>query len=188
MNLSLNRRNSERGEAPVLFHLKMVAKIALSVSAVACAGLLSVLFLLTDQRGDSYDQIIRVHSLASQNLGTALLVFGLALLAFAGIVTWLIALYSSFRIAGPLYRLAQNLELEIEQGPAVPVAIRRGDQLQREWKEFEASMAALHSHFGDLRQALARTEQTLQAGAESDPVALRQAVARLRDIERRAKL
>ncbi len=188
LNLFRNSRNKQRDETPMLFHLKMVAKIALSVSALACAGLLSVLFLLADQTGDSYAQIIGVHSLAGQNLGPALLVYGLALLAFAGVVTWLIALYSSFRIAGPLYRFAQNLEMEIAQGPAVPVAIRRRDQLQREWKEFEASMAVLHSHFSDLRQALAQTEQTLRAGAEFDPASVRQAVNRLQDIERRVKL
>jgi hypothetical protein len=188
LNLSRNSKHNKRDETPMLFHLKMVAKIALSVSALACAGLLSVLFLLMDRRGSSYADIVGAHSLASQNLGPALLLFGLALLAFAGIVTWLIALYSSFRIAGPLYRFAQNLEREIEQGAVVPLAIRRGDQLQREWREFEASMAALHSHFDDLREALAQTEQTLRAGAEMDPVSLRQTVARLRDIERRAQL
>jgi len=166
----------------------MVAKIGLSVSALACVGLLSVLFLLTDQRGTSYGHIVGVHSLASQNLGTALLVFGLAMLAFAGITTWVIALYSSFRIAGPLYRFAQNLEMEIEQGPAVPVAIRRRDQMQREWKVFEASMAVLHGHFSDLRQALAQTGQPSQVCADFDPVSLRQTVARLQDIERRVTL
>ncbi len=185
LNYPHDSKNDRRGETPLLFHLKMVAKIALSVSALACAGLLSVLFLLTDQRGESYGQIIGGYSLASQNLGPALLVFGLAMLAFAGVVTWVIALYSSFRIAGPLYRFAQNLELEIEHGPAAPVAIRRRDQLQREWREFDASMAVLHSHFSDLRQALAQAEQ---AGAELDPGSLRQAVARLKDIERRVKL
>ncbi len=188
LDLFPNSRNSQRAETPLLFHLKMVAKIALSVSALACAGLLSLLFLLADQGGDSYGQIIGLRSLAGQNLGPALLVFGLALLAFAGVVTWAIALYSSFRIAGPLYRFAQNLEMEIDHGPAEPVAIRRTDQLQREWKEFEASMGALHRHFSDLRQALAQTERALQAGAEFDAVSLRQTVARLQDVERRVQL
>jgi len=188
LNLSLNRKNTQRDETPVLFHLKMVAKIALSVSALACAGLLLVLFLLTDQKGNSYGHVVGVHSLASQNLGPALLVFGLAMLALAGITTWVIALYSSFRVAGPLFRLARNLEMEIEHGPAVPIAIRSGDQLQREWKEFEASMAALHAHFGDLRQALAQAGQSLRAGGQFDTVSLRQSVARLKDIERRVKL
>lgn len=188
LNLSHDSRHNRRDATPMLFHLKMVAKIALSVSALACAGLLSVLFLLTDQRGDSYGQIIGGYSLASQNLGPALLVFGLAMLAFSGIVTWLVALYSSFRIAGPLYRFAQNLKMEIEQGPAVPLAIRRSDQLQREWREFEASMAVLHSHFGELREALTQAERSLQAGAEFDRVSLRQTVARLMEVERRVKL
>lgn len=188
MNLTLNRNHSKRDRASALFHLKMVAKIALSVSALACAGLLVLLWLLTDSTGSSYGKIIGVHSLASQNLGTAVLVFGLVMLVIAGIITWLIALYSSFRIAGPLYRLAQNLEMEIEHGPTAPIAIRRGDQLQREWKEFKASMEALHGHFSDFRQALAQTGEALRAGAEIDPVALRQSVARLKEIERRVKL
>ena len=172
----------------MLFHLKLVAKIALSVSAVACAGLLSVLFLLTEQKGYGYGHIVGVHSLVNQNLGSALLAFGLALLALAGITTWGIALYSSVRIAGPLYRIARTLEMEIDQGPAVPVAIRRTDQLQLEWGEFDASMAGLHRHFSDLKQALAQTEQTVLAGAQFDAATLRKSVAQLRDIERRATL
>lgn len=166
----------------------MMAKIALSVGAFAVAGLLLVLFVLTDQKGNSYGQVIGAHSLASQNLAAALLVFGLAMLAFASMVTWLIALYSSFRVAGPLFRLARNLQAEIEHGPSVPIAIRRGDLLQAEWKEFEASMTVLHEHCTGMKRTLAPLAEGLRAGTPPDAEALRQAVVHLKDSERRVKL
>ncbi len=190
LNRSQNNVNPmpNAGDTPMFFHLKMVAKIALSVGVLACAGLLAVLMLLADKPGGSYGQLISERSYAFQNLGPALLVCGLALTALACVVTWLVALYSSFRIAGPLYRFARNLEIEIEQGPVEPVAIRRGDQLQREWQEFKASTALLRRHFDELRQAVAQTERSLHAGAASDQAALGQAVARLKEVEGRVKL
>lgn len=189
LNRSPNNVNPmpNAGSTPMFFHLKMVAKIALSVGALSCAGLLAVLMLLADETSGTYGQLIGERSLAFRNLGPALLVCGLALTALACVVTWLVALYSSFRIAGPLYRFARNLEMEIEQGPVDPVAIRRGDQLQREWQEVKASAASLRRHFDELREAVAQTERSLHAGVASDQAALGQAVARLKEIEGRVK-
>lgn len=178
---------SGRREPPVFFHLKRVAGIALSVSVAACAGMLGVLMLVTDDKGTSYGQIIGTYSLTGRNLSWGLLVFGLAIVAFAGVTTWLISLYSSFRIAGPLYRFSRNLEMEIERGPVALVPIRRTDQLQREWKEFDASVAALRGHYDELRRALEEAELSLPADP-AGAASLSQAIARLQEIERRVRL
>lgn len=176
-----------RREPPVFFHLKRVAGIALSVGVAACAGMLVVLMLVTDDQGTRYGQTIGTYSLTGQNLGWSLLVFGLAIVAFAGVTTWLIALYSSFRIAGPLYRFSRTLETGIEQWPAVPLPIRRTDQLHQEWEALNVSVSAVRGHYDDLRQALEETERSLQAGpaGEASPS---QAIARLKEIERRVRL
>ena len=176
-----------RQEPAVFFHLKRVAGIALSVSVAACAGILVVLMLVTDDRGISYGRIIGTYSLTSQNLGWSLLIFGLAIVAFAGITTWLISLYSSFRIAGPLYRLSRNLEMGIGQGPAVPLPIRRADQLHEEWKALSVSVSAVRRHHDDLRRALEEAERALQLGPAGD-VSLSQAIAKLKETERRVRL
>lgn len=174
-----------KNEPSILFHVKWIAKTALSVGTVAWAGLLLAIFLVVDDAGSNYANVIRTHSLTKQSLGPTILVFGLTMVVIASLATWFIALYSSFRIAGPLFRFSQNLKAIIEDAFVVPMAIRRTDMLQREWSEFDASQTALREHYADLRNALDQCEQALQ-GADSD--ALNHAVDRLREVERRAKL
>lgn len=178
---------NDRQEPPVSFHLKRVAGIALSVSVAACAGMLVVLLLVTDDTGIRYGQLISTYSLTGQNLGWSLLVFGLAIVAFAGVTTWLISLYSSFRIAGPLYRFSRTLEKGIEQWPAALLPIRRTDQLHPEWQALSVSVAVVRGHYDELRRALEATGRSLQEGP-ADETPLRQAIARFKEIERRVRL
>ncbi|MFI4939960.1 MAG: hypothetical protein ACHP7O_06415, partial [Burkholderiales bacterium] len=170
------------------FHLKWVAKIALCVGVVACVGLLPAVFLIADMRSADYARIIFDNNLVRQGLGPAILVFGLWMVVIASVSTWVIALYSSFRIAGPLFKFSQNLKWIIEHAFTIPVTIRRTDMLQREWREFDASQAKLREHYRSLREALDRCEQLLQTDDEVDTVALRAALAQLQEIERRAQL
>jgi hypothetical protein len=179
---------SGQNEPPVLFHVKWVAKIALTVGAVAWVVLLLLIFLVKDDQGTNYAQIIYNHSLTRQALGPSILIFGLVMVAIASIATWFIALYSSFRIAGPLFRFSRNLKRIIEDALAVPMAIRQTDMLQREWNEFDASQAKLREHYGALRDALDQCEQALHADSTLDTVSLHQALVRLREIERRVQL
>lgn len=171
-----------------MFHAKWVAKIALSVAAVAWIGLLLAIFLITDENGADYAHIISSHSLTRQSLGPAILVFGLAMVIVASISTWLIALYSSFRIAGPLYRFSQNLKSIIENAFAVPMAIRNTDMFQSEWHNFDASQTKLREHYGSLREKLDQCEQSLRDGSEPHTVSLQQALSRLKEVERRVQL
>ena len=175
-------------EPPIFFHLKWVAKISLGVGAVATIGLLLVLFLIVDDEGKEYSHIILSHSLTRQNLALALLVFGLAIVVITSIITWFISLYSSFRIAGPLFRFSQNLKKAIEDVTAVPIAIRQTDLLQQEWNEFDASQATLRAHYRNLREALEQAQLALQASDEFDAVSLRQALAKLQEVERHVQL
>lgn len=154
-----------RDDAPeILFHLRWVAKIALSVGAVAAAGLAVVLYVLTDTTGATYGELIRSRSIAQHQLGPALLIGGLFLLAFTAILTWLITLYSSFRIAGPLFRLSRNLETSIAQGPGRPVPIRESDRLHREAALLEESFDALASHYGKISDEVDRAIRQVDAG------------------------
>ena len=167
----------------------MVAKIGLSVAAAASLGLLAVLGLVSDDQAGSYRQIIGALDLARQSLGPALLVLGLALTGFAGISAWLFSLYASFRIAGPLYRMARDLETQIDHGPVAPLPIRATDRLQREWKVFEASIWALRAQHEELKQALGAVRSALGTDNETvDAATLASALARLKDTEQRVRL
>lgn len=173
---------------PVLFHLKWVAKIALVVGVAATVGLLSAIFLITDDSGVDYAHVIASHSLTQQNLQVTLLVFGLALVLVACVATWLIALYSSFRIAGPLFRFAQNLKGLMDNALSIPLAIRQNDLLQAQWTQFEASQASMRHHYAQLQHALLAVELALPTAASPDPAALQQALATLEEVEQRVQL
>jgi hypothetical protein len=172
---------------PAFFHLQLVGKIALSIAATAAAGLILVVALLASVKGSSYREIIGAYGLARENLGPALLVFGLVMASVAGIATWLVTLYASFSFAGPLYRFSRNLEMVTEQGPIAPMPLRGSDRLQRECNSFRDAVAKLREHYGDLRVLTGQIEQAIESGS-ADPDAVRQLIARLKETERRVRL
>lgn len=179
--------NEGNGERTVLFHFKRVAGIALSVTICACLGILAALLLVTEDPGLGYAQTIVSYSFTSRNLGWCLLVFGLAIIAVSGFTTWLVALYSSFRIAGPLYRFARNLEICIAQRAAELLHIRSTDQLRRESRALQGSVTKLRVHDDELRKALRGVRMSLQFESPNGELTKLHA-ARFRSTERRVRL
>ncbi|MBI3222908.1 MAG: hypothetical protein HYZ46_07565 [Nitrosomonadales bacterium] len=166
-----------------LLRLHLVAKISLIVGGVACLSMVLALTFITDKSGVSYDTIIRSYSLSRQHLGPALLVEGLCLVAFAGVFTWLVALYAGFYIAGPLYRFSRNLEDFIKQGPVTPKPTRQKDKLKHEEQQILRSVVKLQNHYGAMRAA---AETALaQIDAQQNPAA---AIAQLKELDRAARL
>ncbi len=150
--------------AEIHFHLRWVAKIALSVGAMAAAGLALMLTLLTDGRGTAYGELIQSHSAIQENLTPALLVGGLVLVSCTGVLTWFVALYSSFRIAGPLFRFTRNLETAIELGPVRPVPIRNHDKLHADARLLEQALLAMETHYREIRDEIDRALVELDRG------------------------
>ena len=185
-NATLNRQHND--EPQIFFHLKLVAKITLLVGAAACAGLILTLMSISHQSGSSYAETIRSFSLTREHLGTALLVAGLFLVAFAAVITWLIALYSSFRIAGPLYRSACNLEIFIAQGPTTLVPIRKGDSLQKEYGHLKQSVHSLQAHYDALREAGSRAAAILESGDTRRYPEAASAIAKLKELDSHVRL
>ncbi|MEW6314495.1 MAG: hypothetical protein AB1513_10740 [Pseudomonadota bacterium] len=166
-----------------LLHLRLIAKIALIVGAASCLGMVLALSFITDKSGSSYGDIIRSYSLSRQNLGPTLLIAGLFLVSFSGIVTWVISLYTSFYIAGPLYRFARNYELFIEKGPTTPVPTRKTDQLKNEEQQIKQSIVRLQEHYHAVRHAA--DTALAQLATRENPDA---AIAQLKELDRAARL
>ena len=165
---------SDNATAPELrFHLRWVGKIALAVGLLAAGGLTVTLHVLTDASGSTYGALIQSHSMTQQQLAPALVVGGLFLLALSGVLTWLISLYSSFRIAGPLYRLALNLEGWVQRGPGQPVPIRKSDGLQDEAKLLESSVKAVAAHYAAIDAVIAQALAQDEASGGLDEAAWR---------------
>jgi len=180
---------SKHQRAHVPLDVRLVARIGLSVAVASCLGLFLALIALSNEKANSYVQGIGAFDAARQDLGPAMLIFGLALTGFAGFTAWVFSLYASFRIAGPLYRISRDLELQIAQGTIAPVPIRASDGLQPEWKAFEASVASLRAQHEALRQALGEVEAELKASTvAADTSMAASAIARLKQAEQRVLL
>lgn len=166
-----------------LLRLRLVSRIALIVGGLACLSMVLVLTFITDKSGVNYDTIIRSYNLSRQHLGPTLLVAGLFLVSFSGVITFLISLYTGFYIAGPLYRFTRNLEIVIEQGPVAPIPTREQDQLKQEERQLRLSIIKLQNHYAALRAA---TDTALsQLAAQQDPTA---AIAQLKELDRATRL
>jgi hypothetical protein len=112
-------------------YLRLTARVAVSVSLLGTLVLLSALyFLLRSQAEENYLQAIQSLTRSQDQLVIAMLIGGALIVLLAGLITWFITLYSSARVAGPLYRFSRNIELEIEHGPVETIRIRKGDSFQ----------------------------------------------------------
>ena len=165
-------------------HRKRVAKIALLVSIASCATLLITLMFISNDAGESYGAIIYSNSLTRQQLGPAMMIAALVLVTITGLVTWFIALYSSFRIAGPLYRFTQNFKLATSNSSSVEILpIREGDAFQEQAKAVKQAITGLHEHYAAVKNATREVSSALAAG---DAALYTDAVARLRSLDEKA--
>jgi len=174
-----------RSEPLIFVHLKLVAKISLAVGSVAVLSLLGTLTILGPSGANSYAAIVRSNAITSEHLGTIMLLAGLVLVALAGVLTWLIALYSSFRIAGPLYRFSQNLRLASACDSAPLVKLRHGDPLRPQAENIESSVANLRTHYTAIEELARNAGVALERG---DAVAYAEAVAQLKAIDGKVRL
>jgi hypothetical protein len=138
---------------------RLIGKISLWFSFLAVIGLLIVFFSVASP-GESYQQNIRALSLSQKNLPWVMLVTGLILTLITGVITWLITLYSSFRITGPLFRFSRNVEAWINHGKRNTIPLRRGDSLQQESQLMEET---INHHYAYLDGYLPLLNQVLQA-------------------------
>lgn len=173
-----------RNEPLIFFHLKLVGKISLAAGVTAVLCLLVALSVLTGPSGESYESIIRNSSITRAQIGPLMLFSGLVLVALVGIVTWLIALYSSFRVAGPLYRFSRNFMAATSGGNSALLDLRRGDSLKRQEVHITQAVASLRGHYGAIDQAAMQASAALEQG---DAVSYAEAVERLRILGEKAR-
>lgn len=172
-------------KALIFLHLKLVAKISVAVGAVAVLSLLVSLLLIPVPVGDSYEAIIRSKSITREQLGPFMLLIGLGLVAVAAAITWVITLYSSFRIAGPLYRFTENLKLASLDDVTELTGLRRGDSLHAQQETIRHAVESLRTHYGAVEEA---SSQALNAIENRDAEAYAMAVQRLRELDEKIRV
>ena len=149
--------------------LRVTAKVAISVSLLSALILLMVLyFVLIDHSEKNYLEAIASLTRSQQQLAVAMFVAGALILILAGIITWLVTLYFSHRIAGPIYRLTKNLELEIEKGPVSTIAIRKEDSLQALSTKLETAARGLSRYYDSQKEIVDQIYRLVDGEYEVD--------------------
>lgn len=169
----------------IFFHLKLVARISLAVGAFATLVLIVGLLFITGGSGESYGAIIRSHSLTGDHLGLAMLSAGLVIVAVTGLMTWMIVLYSSVRVAGPLYRFCQNLKLATASDSIALIELRKGDALTRHAVGIKTAISTLREHYAATQAA---SDQALSALGAGDAAQYADAIARLKTLDEKIRV
>jgi hypothetical protein len=168
-----NNTDAEHRPDPTLSiqnRLRLTARVAVGVSLLGSIVLLVTLFLLLrDQPDSNYYQIIQSLTRSQEHLALAMLIAGTLTVLLAGLFTWSITLYSSHRVAGPLYRFSRNLELEIEQGPVATTNLRKDDGFQDLSKKLAQAAEGLSQYYDDQRQLVDELAQNLDSEQRFDP-------------------
>lgn len=183
MNFKFIKSKLTEDNKHLLLRVRLVSRVALFIGMLACLSMVLVLVFITDQSGVNYDTIILSYSLSQEYFWPTLLVAGLLLVSLSGIITFVVTLYTGFRIAGPLYRFSRNLEMFIEHGLVAPVPIRAKDQLKQEEQQILLGFARLKNHYGAMRAAAdaALTRISAQQDASAE-------IAHLKELEREVRL
>lgn len=147
--------------------LKVTAKVAIAISVLAAVVLLGTLFyLLSGQPQQSYYQALQALTKTQDQLVLAMILGGALIVSVAGLLTWFITLYSSARIAGPLYRFSQNIELEIKHGPVSIISLRKGDPFQDLSLKLNHTVEGLGQYYDDQHDLLDEMYRILEVGSE----------------------
>lgn len=167
-----------------LGQLRLIGRISLWFAGAALAALIALVGLAEPASSDYFETISQL-SAARQKLPMLMAVGGLLLAIGTALTTWLIALYSSFRVAGPLHRFCIDLEQGIRTGEVPHIRIRRADDLHDEARHLEESVAALYTHYNELDQAL---DEAMRCLRHDGIDAGEDALARVRRIAARARV
>ena len=106
--------------------LRLVSRIFIGLSLIALLIFFVILNYFANDKSD-YSTIVQTLWNTRDNLNMVILAVASVLLAAIGVMTWLFCLYASFRLAGPLYRLENLLELETADKHKPFIPLRKND-------------------------------------------------------------
>ena len=133
--------------------LLLVTRISLWVGLLSLVVVSAAILMILPAIPDDYAKFIQYMAKVQYNLPLMIGLSAALLISGAGFTVWIICLYSSFRIAGPLYRFSRNLEQQIADGPTQMLQIRNDDELQGESQLFNQATEHLTTFYARIKQA-----------------------------------
>lgn len=165
---------------PLRKQLRVTARVGLGISVVSTLALIVTLFLLFHgQQQENYLLIVQSLTQSQDRLLPVMFIGGAMILVLAGLIIWFVLLYSSARIAGPLYRFKKNIELEINQGPVPTIKLRKGDYLQELSAKLSGTAQGLMKYYDSQLAVVDALEQHLRGDNANDSESYQQLLSQL---------
>ena len=161
MRAAVNKQPNRR--PALLVHLSLISNIAVVTSLVCVVGLLVLSYHLFPEFAGNYLAVVSAYAISREQMVPSMLFVTLLMISVTGIITWSIALYSSFRIAGPIYRMCRNIEQAISEPVASSLPLRQEDFLQAESQELIAAIDRLNNHYDQLEVEIDDAFELLQS-------------------------
>lgn len=182
-----NPTNGQKDSAELKrLRFRMMGAIALSSAAAATVVFVVMLYLFGEPGGTNYAEIIQSYSVRHSQLIPMIFLSGLVLLVIVCVVSWLVALYGSFRVAGPLYRFQSNMEESLRG--SIPQGIRSADALQQLSQSLQVGITTLDTHYAKLDELAEQAIQVAQRGDEEAKSQLSTLLHAIRTESSRVKL
>ncbi|MBF0295645.1 MAG: hypothetical protein HQL96_10700 [Magnetococcales bacterium] len=169
---------------PMATKLLLVARIALLIGVAAALVLYLLLGHWAGEEGMTYQEILSGYLMTRRHLLPVLLLLGLSLIALTGLITWLIASYSIWRVRGPMFWIDLHLGRQVRHGLPTLVLGLEGEPVPLENVQYAVATTRLRDHYEALR---ASSRQALDQLGRTDPEARRElqnALHRLRELDR----
>lgn len=181
--------SSHAPPAPLMvFHLRQAARIALTTGALTLLCLGGAILHLFGGEPQSYGQVLQSFALGQRHLIPALLLSGLLLVAVAGMLMGIISLYSTFRVAGPLFRFSRCIQRQIQEGPLPMAALRDGDLLQEEYHLLAGCAENLQAYYDAMSELVDLAQVQLELPDPDLGGGLTATLTRLKELERLVRL
>ncbi|MBF0420639.1 MAG: hypothetical protein HQL78_10805 [Magnetococcales bacterium] len=169
-------------------HLHLVAKLALWTGLSSGIVFTATLLYLESTPGSDYASIFHSLIMTRQQLKPALVISGSVLLTLTGLITWMIAIYSTYRVAGPLHQFTLALMRQIENGPCSVGDLAGTDDLKNEHLRLAGAANRLQFHYDTLSELvdLIRVQLELEQPNLND--GLRHNLQKLKELDSLVKL
>lgn len=151
-----------------LGQLRLIARVSLWFAAVGLV-VLAGLFSVATSASSEYPGAIAGLSATRRDLPLLFSIGCVVVVTGTALITAVVALYGSFRVAGPLYRFCLDLESGIRTGVVPPIRLRSTDLAHAEARRMNEVIAGLYAYHDELRGAARELAGAIRARGRIEP-------------------
>lgn len=162
-----------------LGQFRLIARVSLWFAGVGLV-VLAALFAVGASASSDYLNALISLSATRRNLPVLFAIGCVVVMTGTALIAGLIALYGSFRIAGPVHRFCIDLETGIRSGVVPAIRVRSSDLAQSEACKFDDGVRELYRHYDRILGVVGELSVGLRTSERVEP----EHVERLQEVSR----